>query len=100
MTVYEKIAIHRREIMRIAARHGARNVRLFGSVARREADEHSDLDFLVEMEAGRSLFDMGALLIELEELLDCPVDIVTAASMHDRMRQRVLTEAVALEDVA
>jgi predicted nucleotidyltransferase len=55
----------REEILRIAARHGARNVRVFGSVARGDADEASDIDFLVEMERGRSIFDMGGMLMEL-----------------------------------
>lgn len=100
MGILERIAAHKKEIVRLAEKHGAREVRVFGSVARREADEESDLDLLVEMEPGRSLFDMGALLIELEELLGCSVDIVTEAGMHDAMRERVLREAVALEDVA
>ena len=100
MTIYGKIAAHRREILAIAARHGARNVRVFGSVARGEADEESDLDLLVDMEPGRSLLDMGALLMELRELLGVPVDVVTEKGMHDRMRQRVLSEAVVLEDIA
>ena len=100
MGLLERIAAHRAAIAGIAAKHGARRVRVFGSVARREADEESDLDLLVEMEPGRSLFDMGALLIELEQLLGCSVDIVTEAGMHDAMRERVLREAVALEDVA
>ncbi len=100
MTAYEKLATHRRDILDIAARHGARNVRVFGSVARGEADEESDLDLLVDMEPGRSLLDMGALLMELRELLRVSVDVVTEKGMHDRMRQRVLSEAVLLEDVA
>ena len=58
MTIYDKLATHRDEILRLAALRGARNVRVFGSVARREADEQSDVDFLVEMEPGRSLFDL------------------------------------------
>ena len=100
MTAYEKLAAHRREILAIAARHGARNVRVFGSVARGEADGESDLDLLVDMEPGRSLLDMGALLMELRDLLRVSVDVVTEKGMHDRMRQRVLSEAVLLEDVA
>ena len=59
----------RHEILRIAAKHGARNVRVFGSVARREADAQSDIDFLVELEPGRSLLDLGGLQYELESLL-------------------------------
>lgn len=100
MTIYEKLVAHREEILRLAAQHGARRVRVFGSVARREADAESDVDFLVEMEPGRSLFDMGALLVALEELLDCSVDLVTEESVHERMRQRVLREAIDLEMVA
>ena len=100
MTIYEKLLAHRDEIRRAAARHGARNVRVFGSVARREADEQSDVDFLVEMEPECSLFDMGALLLELERILGSSVDLVTEESMHDRMRGRVLREAVPLEQVA
>ena len=100
MTIYKKIAAHRDEILAIAARNGACSLRVFGSVARREADEQSDVDFLVDMAPGRSLIDMGALLYELRELLGCSVDVVTERGMHDRMRQRVLLEAVALEDVA
>ena len=100
MTIYEKLVAHRQEILRLAAQHGARRVRVFGSVARREADAESDVDFLVEMEPGRSLFDMGALLVALEELLGCRVDLVTEESIHERMRRHVLREAIDLEKVA
>jgi len=86
----------RDDILRIAARHGARNVRVFGSVARGEADEKSDVDFLVEMESGRSLFDMGGLLMDLKELLGREVDVVTERSLKPRIRARVLNEAVTL----
>ena len=84
------------EILALSARHGAYNVRVFGSMARGEADEHSDLDLLVDMEPGRSLFDMGALLVELEELLGRSVDIVTEKGLKERIRPRVLEEAVPL----
>ena len=100
LTITDKLSVHGQEILRLAERHGAHNVRVFGSVARGEADEKSDVDLLVQMEPGRSLLDMGALLMELRALLGCPVDIVTEAGMHERMRGRVLREAVALEDVA
>lgn len=86
----------REEIMRIAAKHGACNVRIFGSVARGESDERSDIDFLIELEAGRSLFDHAALLLELEELLDRRVDVVTERGLRSRIRERVLREAVPL----
>ena len=59
------------EILGLAAKYGARNVRIFGSVARGKADEQSDVDFLVEMEPGRSLLDLGGLQAELEALLGC-----------------------------
>jgi len=62
----------REEILRICAKYGARNVRIFGSVGRGEADEQSDIDFLVELEPGRSLFDSGGLQYELERLLRMP----------------------------
>ena len=86
----------RREILALSARHGAYNIRVFGSVARREADAQSDVDLLVDMEPGRSLFDMGALLVELEQVLGCSVDIVTEKGLKERIRQRVLEEAVPL----
>jgi uncharacterized protein len=84
----------RGEILRIAAEHGARDVRVFGSVARGEADRKSDIDFLVELEAGRSLFDLGGLQTELESLLGLRVDVVTARGLKARIRERVLREAV------
>jgi predicted nucleotidyltransferase len=86
----------REAILQLAAKHGAWNVRVFGSVARREADEQSDIDFLVDMEPGRSLLDMGGLLMDLRELLGREVDIVTERGLKPRIRERVLKEAVAL----
>ena len=87
---------HREDILRIAKRHGARNIRVFGSVARGEARPDSDVDFLVEMEPGRSLLDMGGLLMELQEVLGRHVDVVTERGVKARIRERVLKEAVAL----
>jgi hypothetical protein len=83
-----------REILSLAAKYGARNVRVFGSVARGEADERSDIDFLVEMEPGRSLLDLGGLQAELEMLFGCPVDVVTEKGLKGRLRGRVLAEAI------
>ena len=94
MTFEQLLKEKREELLRVCARHGARNVRIFGSVARGEADEHSDLDFLVEMEPGRSLLDLGGLQYELERLLGCRVDIVTERGLKRRIRDRVLREAV------
>jgi predicted nucleotidyltransferase len=85
---------NRGEILRIAAKHGAREVRVFGSVARGEADRGSDIDFLVELETGRSLMDLGGLQMELESLLGRRVDVVTARGLKARIRERVLREAV------
>ncbi len=84
----------RGEILRIAAEHGAREVRVFGSVARGEADLESDIDFLVDLETGRSLLDLGGLQMELESLLGRRVDVVTARGLKARIRERVLREAV------
>lgn len=96
MTRRELLQEKRQEILRICAKYGAQNLRVFGSVARGEADEQSDLDFLVGMEPGRSLFDLGGLQYELERLLGCPVDVVTERGLKVRIRDRVLQEAVPL----
>jgi predicted nucleotidyltransferase len=80
----------------VASQYGAYNVRIFGSVARGDADEQSDLDLLVAMQPGRSLFDLGGLLSALEDLLGCSVDIVTEKGLRDRIRCRVLQEAIIL----
>ena len=82
--------------MAIADRHGARNVRIFGSVERGEDDARSDLDVLVDLEPGRNLLDLGGLLMDLQQLLDCRVDVVTANGLRPRIRDRVLAEAVPL----
>jgi uncharacterized protein with HEPN domain/predicted nucleotidyltransferase len=86
----------REDILRTAVRHGAFNVRVFGSVARGEADADSDIDLLVDVEPGRTLFDLSELLLDLQELLGHNVDIVTEKGLHSRMRQRVLKEAIPL----
>jgi uncharacterized protein len=96
MNIYEILRTKREEILRIATKYGAYNIRIFGSVARREAGINSDVDFLVEMEPGRSLFDMGGLLIELQDILGCEVDVVTEKGLRSRIRERVLSEAVPL----
>jgi predicted nucleotidyltransferase len=96
MSLAELVQIRREDILRVASCHGAYNVRIFGSVARGDADEQSDLDVLVDMETGRSLFDLGGLLSELEDLLGRSVDVVTEKGLRDRIRQRVLQEAIPL----
>jgi hypothetical protein len=71
-------------------------VRIFGSLARGEARPDSDIDFLVELEPGRSLFDLGGLLYDLEQLLGIEVDVVTEKGLRARVRERVLQEAIPL----
>ena len=96
MALEEVLKARREEILKVCAKYGARNVRIFGSVARREADEGSDIDFLVELEPGRTLLDLGGLQYDLEQLLGCRVDVVTEQGLKPRMRERVLREAVPL----
>src|SRR5881397_2222723 len=96
ITLDELLGTQREEILRLAASHGARDIRVFGSVARGEADEKSDVDFLVEMEPGRSLLDMGGMLMDLQELLGREVDVVTEKGLKPRIRDRVIAEAVPL----
>lgn len=83
----------REEILSIAARHGARNVRVFGSVARGEASENSDIDLLVELDQGRSLLDLSGLVVDLEGLLERKVDVVTEQGLYWLLRRRILKEA-------
>lgn len=90
----ELLRAKREEILATARRNGARNVRVFGSVARGEADSDSDVDLLVDMEPGWSLLDLGGLCYQLEELLGRPVDVVPAENLKPRIRDRVLREAV------
>ncbi len=94
MQLKDFLLLKRDEILRLASKHGARNIRVFGSTARGEADLNSDVDFLVEMEPGRTLLDMGGLLVELEALLQRRVDVVTERGLKKRIRDRVLKEAV------
>ena len=94
MDVRELLKAKREDILRVAARHGARNVRVFGSIARGEADERSDVDLLVGFEPGRSLLDHAALWLELQDLLGCKVDVVSEGGIKARIRERVLREAV------
>jgi len=94
--IHELLRNKREEILRIARAHGARNLRVFGSAARGDANENSDVDFLVEFEPGTSLLQHGALIAELEELLGRRVDVAPEKTLHERVRERVLREAVPL----
>lgn len=96
MALEQLLKEKREEILSLCNKYGAHNVQVFGSVARGEADAQSDVDFLVEMEPGRSLLDLGGLQYELERLLDCRVDVVTERGLKARIRDRVLAEAVPL----
>lgn len=93
MGISELLKLKREEILRIAAKHGARNVRIFGSVVRGEAGPESDLDLLVELEPDRSLFDHAELVEDLEVLLGRKVDVVTENGVYWLLRRRILKEA-------
>lgn len=96
MGIDEFLQGKREEILRLAAKHGARNVRIFGSVARGEAGPESDIDFLVEAGPIHSRFFPGGFLADLEELLGRKVDVVSEKGLHWYIRDRVLKEAVPL----
>lgn len=96
MTLHELLQTKREDILRTATYYGAYNLRVFGSVARGDADSQSDIDLLVDMEPGRSLFDLGGLLTDLRDMLGCDVDVVTEKGLRDRIRARVLKEAIPL----
>ena len=93
MGIPEIIGNRKDQILALAAKHGAYNVRVFGSVAQGTADESSDIDFLVDLEEGRSLFDLGGLLMDLQNLLQRQVDVLTEQSLHWYIRNKVLNEA-------
>jgi len=96
MSINELLQEKRGDILRIAAKRGATNLRIFGSVARGEADLESDIDILVDLEPGRSLFDLGGLLMDLQDLLGRKVDVVTERGLRERIREHVLREAIPL----
>lgn len=93
MDVNQLLQSKRKEILQIAARNGATNVRVFGSVARGEARVDSDVDFLVTLEVDRSMLDLARLLRELQALLGRRVDVVTEAGLRPRIRSQVLKDA-------
>ncbi|PHJ66271.1 DNA polymerase subunit beta [Nostoc linckia z18] len=96
MGIDEILKANREEILTIATKYGAYNVRVFGSVARGEATPDSDVDFLVELEPQRTLLDQIALMQSLEELLGRKVDVTEPKTLHECIKQKVLKEAVVL----
>jgi len=96
VSIRQLLQTKRKKILQIAARHGARKVRVFGSVARGEARRGSDVDFLVDMEEGRSLLDHAALILDLERLLKRPVDVASERGLRQPLRKEVLRDAIAL----
>lgn len=96
MLTLPKLTQRRHEILRLAERYKADNVRVFGSVARGEATDGSDIDLLINTKPGCSLFDLGGLLEDLKELLGQPVDLVTEDGLKPHLRDRVLREAIPL----
>ena len=96
MTLNEILKSKREQILRTAKEHGASNVRVFGSVARGEADEQSDIDLLVDFEPGKTLFNHAALSIALQQLMGIQVDVISSRGLKERIRERVLREAVLL----
>jgi uncharacterized protein len=96
MEIKELLQEKRTEILKIAAQYGASNVRIFGSVARGEATADSDIDFLMDIQAGRSLLNRIALIQDLEDLLDRKVDVAKPEILHESIREQVLKEAIPL----
>jgi predicted nucleotidyltransferase len=96
MAIRDLLESKREEILRIAGKHGARNIRIFGSAARGDADAESDVDLLVEFEPGTSLLTHARLIAELEELLGRKVDVAPEKALKEHIRERILREAVPL----
>ena len=96
MSMDQRIEAKRQEILRIAAEHGARNVRVFGSAARGQASPDSDVDFLVDVQPVHSPWFPAGLVVDLQALLGCEVDVVTEGALHWYIHDRVLNEAVPL----
>ena len=93
MGIPEIIQDRKKQILALAAKYGASNVRIFGSVANGTADENSDIDFLVDLEKGRSLFDLGGLLMDLQGLFNRKVFVTTENGLHWYIKERIISEA-------
>ncbi len=96
MITRETLRQKRKAILKIAEKWGADDIRIFGSVARGDTGESSDVDFIVRFQPDRSLLDHGGLLMELQDLLGVRVDVISEAGMRDRFRKHVLKEAIPL----
>lgn len=96
MVTRQTLRTRRSEIIGIAKRYGASDIRIFGSVARGDSTESSDLDLIVRFESNRTLFDHGGLLMDLQDLLGVKVDIIDEEGMRPRFREHAMKEAVAL----
>lgn len=96
MSIQQLLRSKRARILQIAARHGARKVRVFGSVSRGDARRGSDIDFLVEMDQDRSLLDHAALIIDLERLLKRPVDVASERGLRPFIRKQIVKDAIPL----
>jgi len=96
MGTKELLESRRNEILDLAATYGAKNIRVFGSVARGEGGPGSDVDLLVDMEKGRNLLDLVGFWQDLEELLGCRVDVITDGGISPYLRERVYAEALPL----
>ncbi len=93
MEIEKLLEAKRDAVLAVAAKYGARNVRVFGSVARGDSGTASDLDLLVKMDEGRSLLDLSGLLLDLRELLDIKVDVVSEDGLYWLLKRRILKEA-------
>ena len=96
MTLEELRTVRRDDILRLASSYGIRNVRVFGSCARGESSPSSDIDFLVDLEPGRTLMDLGGLLMDLQELLQTRVDVATLGMLRPRVKDAAVRDAAPL----
>lgn len=93
INLHDLVIQKRQEILTIAQRRGAKNIRIFGSVSRNEARPDSDIDLLIDLEPERSLLDVGGLAMDLQQLLNHKVDVVTEAGLRPRIRADILKDA-------